>query len=263
MSRVLLIVCTYDGLETARDLERVLAAEDHNVEILYGPAAQAQLATEARADAQAVVLIWSHGAGGSAYIAHWRKQVEPARLIEIAVCDNFPTHPPRRWPVIDFANWKGRRGSAAWRALSERLKIIARAGELTKPGPVRAAMALGVASLAAVGGAAFVRVNEPPQPIVAVSSESPFAMGAAGFDGQGGPLRYAEPAGADDPDVVLGPLAPRMTPISTTAPRLARAHEVAAPVHARTAGLLGRIADMAEPLIDRVSGDDSEPQQAP
>lgn len=256
-----IIVCTYDGLDAARDLERVLAAEDHVVEILYGPAANAQ-AANARAGAQSVVLVWSRGAGGSSYIAHWRNNVEPARLIEVAVCDGWPTH-QRRWPVIDFANWKGRRGSAAWRALEERLRTIARANLPPKPVPTRAALALGAASLMAVGAAVFVRVNEAPQPIVAAApTQDQFALGPQSFEGQGGPLRYAEPAGMDDPDVRVGPFA-RATPITASVPRLLAVDDLAPPVQVRASGLLGRIVDIAEPLLDRVDGEHTEPQETP
>jgi hypothetical protein len=260
MSR-LIIVCTYDGLEMARALERVLAAEDHAVEILYGAAAQAQPAA-ARNGAEAVVLIWSRGAGGSAYIAHWRRDVEAARLIEVAVCEGWPTH-QRRWPVIDFSNWKGRRGSAAWRALAERLRVIARANDPDKPGPTRAAMALGAISLAAVGGALLVRVHETPQQAAVAPTQDQFAaLAVQDFDGQGGPLRYAEPAGMDDPDVELGPLAPRLSPIAANTPRLLHADTLAPPLRARSAGLLGRIADMAEPLLTRADGDGESEEQA-
>lgn len=253
------IVCSYDGLEAAHMLGRVLAAEEYEVEINHGRVAQAKLAAE-RDESEAVVLIWSPGATGASYILHWRQDVTPANLVEIAICDPWPSY-QRRWPVIDFSNWKGRRGSMAWRALSERLRTIARAHAPPKPTPWRAAMALGAASLMAVTGAILVRVNDTTHQISVAMDDTPAPTES--FDGLGGPLRATEPAGADDPDVVLSAMAPRLSAIAPAAPALLAADELTPDFRARSEGLLGRLVDMTEPLIGRVSGDRTEEQKAP
>jgi hypothetical protein len=255
------IVCSYDGLEAAHTLGRVLAAEDYEVEVNHGRVAQAQLAAE-RDATEAVVLVWSPGATGSSYILHWRQSVAAANLVEIAICEAWPQY-QRRWPVIDFSHWKGRRGSAAWRALTERLRAIDRANAPAKSAPWRAAAALGAASLMAVGGAIIVRVNDNTAQQITIAADDS-AINVESFEGLGGPAGLAlEPAGADDPDVVLGPVAPRVAPISTQQAALLRSADLTPSFRPRSEGLFGRIVEMTEPLLDRVSGDNSDEQEGP
>ncbi|MDX2274743.1 MAG: hypothetical protein NW206_04760 [Hyphomonadaceae bacterium] len=251
------IVCSYDGLDAAHTLGRVLAAEEYEVEINHGRIAQAKLAAE-RDAREAVVLIWSPGAGGAPYILHWRQKVAPANLVEIAICEAWPNY-PRRWPVIDFSNWKGRRGSTAWRALSERLRAIARSSAPARPAPWRSAMALGAAGAMAVAGAVLVRINDTTHTIDVAEDSS--VLDQQSFTGLGGPLSAMEPAGAGDADVVLGPVAPRLAPISTAQPRLLEAAELTPDFQARSTGLFGRIVDMTEPLLDRINRNDPAPPE--
>jgi hypothetical protein len=255
------IVCSYDGLEAAHTLGRVLAAEDYEVVVNHGRVAQEQLAAE-RDENEAVVLVWSPGAAGASYVLHWRTNVSASNLVEIAICEAWPQY-QRRWPVIDFSNWKGRRGSAAWRALTERLRNIDRANAPAKPAPWRAATALAAASAMAVGGALIVRVNDTTSHQITVAADD-HSVSVESFEGLGGPAGYGvEPAGADDPDVVLGPVAPRLSPISTSQPALLRSPDLTPSYRARTEGLFGRIVQMTEPLLERVSGDDTDEQNGP
>jgi hypothetical protein len=192
---------------------RLLAAEEHAVELCYGRASVAQLAG-ARTRNEAVLLIWSAGAPTAHYMTQWARSIDPDKLIEIASDDAWPQI-SRRPNVIDFNAWGGERGGSAWRALTERLKAIARASEPPKPAPHRAAMVLALASVAAVAGALAERVYDahhmieaPPDDLVA---EGPLFSD----EGQGGALIAIEPGAAEAgalrlsrPAALVQPLAP-------------------------------------------------------
>jgi|CXWL01.1.fsa_nt_gi hypothetical protein len=184
-----IIVCAYDGLKTGQTLQRLLAAEDHNVELLNGRSSTAALES-ARAGRQAVLLIWSLDAPSASYMLDWAQKIDPTRLVEVQRAPGAPRVEGRKASVIDFSSWSGERGGGAWRALIERLRIVQRACEPPKPVPMRAAMALGAASVMAVTGALVVRVNDSfngaPTEDVQVASTPIEELG------QGGPLRTLE-----------------------------------------------------------------------
>ncbi len=161
--------------------------------------------------------------------------------------------------MIDFIAWRGERGARAWNSLNERLRIIARAHEPAKPAPKRAVMALGIASIAAVGGAAIVRVHETPgSAIAATETTEPVEQIIAIADpevGLGGPLSVApEPPSAEEFEIRPLP-SPRFTPLElTAAPDLIEIPEYVAPV-IRPPTLLERLSAL-NPLRDVSLRDD-------
>lgn len=206
------IVCTHDALPTAETLARILGAELYDVRLSYGRHSLTEM-KEAREAREAVVLIWSYDAPGAHYMLEWALAIEPSRLVEIARAPGYPRL-TRRAPVIDFSTWRGERGGRAWHMLAERLRSVTRALEPSRPPPRRAAMALGLASVAAVGGAVAVRVNdvfEPPEPEAQLQAVVGVADPGAGM---GGAVVAVEPASIEDVRFRAGPFAPRMTPLA-------------------------------------------------
>ena len=245
------IICTYDAVKTAQTLARVLSAEGRQVDVNHGRGAVALL-HQARVNAEAVVLIWSLDAQSATYMWDWQNLTDPARLIEIARGPAYPSLGKRRAPVLDFSAWNGERGGPAWRALHDRLRTIGRPYEPARPAPKHAAMALGAVSVLAVGAALVVRVQEALQPDAAPQADRVSIADAGMLDGTGlgGPLRYMEPASADDIDVRLNPmLRAELAPSASFAAPM-DAH-VAGPVSARAPQLLERLGDLAEPLLNR------------
>jgi hypothetical protein len=204
-------VCTHDAKKLADTLVRLLEAEQHAVRLTYGRQSLAELeaAKEAR---DAVLIIWSPDAPSQTYMLEWARNIAPERLIEIALAPGWPRI-DRKAPVIDFTTWRGERGARAWNALNDRLRAVARALEPPKPPPKRAALALGLASVAAVGVAAVVRMNEPAdapalaeEPLQTAHGEEPLGVGV------GGPLDAVEPPSADEPLLQRLPN-PRFSPL--------------------------------------------------
>ncbi|MEJ0059496.1 MAG: hypothetical protein WDM79_07965 [Terricaulis sp.] len=200
-------------MKTAHKMMRLLAAEQHSVELCFGRASLAQLET-ARGLREAVILIWSAGAPTAHYMMQWARGIDPARLAEIGSGAARP-HLERRTHVIDFNSWSGERGGSAWRALEDRLRAITRATEPTRPPPHRAALVMGLASLAAVGGALTERIynahhtlDAPPDNLVA---ETPISFD----EGQGGALDAIEPGlSLDDGMLHLAHPAPHIAPLA-------------------------------------------------
>ena len=183
------IVCTHDAVQFAETLMRLLGAEQQQVRLSYG---RASLDDIGRAESahEAVLLIWSWDAPSQHYMREWARRIEPGRLIEIARAPGAPRS-DRRGPVIDFTQWRGERGGRSWNMLGERIRAISRALEPAKPPPHRAALALGLAGIAAVGGALFVRVNEAGE-ASAPSATLNIALSDESV-GVGGPLEVVEP----------------------------------------------------------------------
>lgn len=200
------IVCTYDGMPLAETLMRLLEAQEHAVRMSFGRASANDL-DAAKASSDAVLLIWSADAPGQHYMKEWAKQIPEHRLVEIASAAGWPRS-DRKAPVIDFTTWRGTRGARAWNTLTERLRQMQRAIEPQRPPPKRAALALGLASLAAVSGAIMVRVNQDAVPQFA-PTESGDMQSIAVIDdpsvGVGGPLRAVEPASLDELTLELSP----------------------------------------------------------
>lgn len=196
------IVCTYDAVKTAQTLQRLLAAEDHNVELSNGRGSLAMIdrAIEQR---EAVLLIWSLDAPSASYMLDWATRIDPSRLVEVSRAPGAPRVEGRKAPVIDFSSWSGERGGNAWRALVERLRVVARACEPPKPPPMRAAMALGAASMMAVAGALVVRVNDDLNATPTENANAQVAEAPIVDLGQGGPLAAVEPASYEDETITF------------------------------------------------------------
>lgn len=208
------IVCTHDAAKLAEMLTRLLEAEQHQVRLLVGRQSLADL-EEAKTSRDAVLLIWSANAPSQHYMREWARNIPPARLIEIARAPGWPDA-PRKAPVLDFIAWRGERGARAWNALNERLRAVTRVYEPAKP-QGRAAMALGLASIAAVGGAMIVRLNEAPAPVTAASEDSEPAVAMVDpASGVGGPLDAVEPPSVEELDAVRRVPTLRFTPLEPT-----------------------------------------------
>jgi hypothetical protein len=192
------IVCAHDALKLAEMLMRLLEAEEHQVRLLVGRQSLADL-EPAKTTRDAVVLIWSANAPSQHYMREWARNISPMRLVEIARAPGWPQS-ERKAPVIDFINWRGERGARAWNALNDRLRAVARVMEPPKPAQNRAAMALGIASIAAVTGAAMVRMHEPTTPVAEAPEATEQVLAAAPDPsvGLGGPLDAVEPASAEE-----------------------------------------------------------------
>jgi hypothetical protein len=187
------IVCTHDAVGFAETLMRLLAAEEHQVRLTYGRTSISAL-EEAVAERDAVLLIWSYEAPGQHYMLEWARGIDPSRLVEIARAPGAPLSDRRAHP-IDFSAWRGERGGRAWNTLNDRLRSVSRAMEPPKPAQMRAAVAMGLMSAAAVTGALFLRANEPgiaaaPEQMAATNEISEIAVG--------GPLFAVEPASMDE-----------------------------------------------------------------
>lgn len=188
------IICTHDAAKLAETLTRLLEAEDHRVRLTIGRQAMGELEA-ARETKDAVVLIWSSDARSQTFMLEWARQIEAARVIDITLTPDWPRI-GRKVTAIDFAHWRGDRSErAAWKALNDRLRGVARALNPPKPPPKYAALALGMASVAAMTGAVFLRVNDVGAP---QSAGTPTAgdefVAADPQTGLGGPVLALEPA---------------------------------------------------------------------
>lgn len=247
------IVCTHDAVSFAETLARLLSAEEHLVRLHYGRHSLSEL-DAARASSDAVVLIWSKDAPSQHYMLEWMRGMDPVRLIEVARAPGAPARAERRAPVIDFANWRGDRGSRPWGALNERLRTVARALEPPKPPPKRAALALGLASIAAVTSAMFVRADQQQFVDVAPAAPEPAVADVSDGAAMGGPLLAHEPASAVDP-IQVRPVGARLPRIEITEPPDLPPLGTLAEFDLREPTLLERIGDIGL-LRDR--GPDSE-----
>lgn len=201
-------VCTHDAKKLANTLVRLLEAEQHRVRLIFGRQSLAEL-EGAKSAREAVLIIWSPDAPSQTYMLEWAHNIDPSRLIEIALAPGWPRI-NRKAPVIDFSGWRGERGARAWNALNERLRAVARVLEPPRP-QKHAALALGLASMAAVGVAAVVRVNDTPAP--PEPTQEPFEMTMnEEVIGLGGALVAIEPPSADEPELQRLPN-PRFTPL--------------------------------------------------
>jgi hypothetical protein len=213
-------------VKLAEMLMRLLEAEEHQVRLVHGRQSLADL-EEAKTSRDAVLLIWSANAPSQHYMREWARHIPSGRLIEIARAPGWPTS-ERKAPVLDFINWRGERGARAWNSLNERLRIIARAMAPAKPPPSRAMLAMGVASIAAVGGAVMVRMNDSaPAPELTADAGEPSLVAVDPDLGVGGPLGAIEPASVEEIERIANP---RFTPIEPiAAPDFADIPEYTAP----------------------------------
>jgi precorrin-6x reductase len=235
------IVCTYDAVKFAEALVRLLEAEQHNVSLWYGRQSLRAM-NEAKATRAAVLLVWSCDAPSQHYMLEWANGISPDRLVEVARAPGAPQL-DRLAPVIDFSQWRGERGGRAWSNLSERLRAVARVLEPPKPPPKQAILAMGLASVAAVGGAFVVRVNEPQ------SVTAPAQVALAEDLGIGGAVEAVEPASAEDLEWIEPVRVLRYDPIEASAVQLVDRPVPELP-DIRAPTLLERLADL-NPLRER------------
>ena len=242
------IVCThdaiYDPLKTAETIARLLEAEEHQVRLVYGRQSLAELEV-AKAARDAVMLIWSPDAPSQHYMLEWARHIHPLRLVEIARAPGWPRI-ERTSPVIDFGAWRGDRGARAWGQLKERLRTVTRDLEPAKPPPKQAALALGMAGLAAVTGAVIVRATDP-QEMPGMVLEAPAANIATIEETSdiplGGPIAIIEPASVEDLEPVELIAPPRFTPLDLSAPDLVELSDYTPP-EIRAPSLIERIIDL-------------------
>lgn len=190
------IACTYDALEFAESLTRLLEAEEHSVRLSYGRQSLAAL-DEAIASQAAILLIWSNDAPTSHYMREWARQARPERLVEIARAPGAPRI-ARQTPIIDFSNWRGQRGGREWNALKDRVRAVERELFPPKGPPKQALMAMGLASVAAVGGAFMVRMHAVENGAQIAEATPIMVADVSGSDGIGGAVQAMEPPSAED-----------------------------------------------------------------
>lgn len=210
------IVCTYDAVKLAETLMRLLEAEEHQVRLCFGRNSLNEL-EQARAAAEAVLVIWSPDAPSQHYMLEWSRSIDPQRLVEIARASGWPRG-ERNAPVIDFMSWRGERGARAWNALNERLRAVARHIEPPKPPSKQATLALGLASIAAVSGAAFVRMGDAPSvaPQVETGAATSVIARVEPETGVGGALTLEEPPSEEDLQRAMTVQAPRIAQLEIT-----------------------------------------------
>lgn len=221
------IVCTHDAAKLAEEITRLLEAEEHRVRLTYGRQAMLEL-EDAKGARDAVLLIWSPNARSQSYMLEWARNIEPARLIEIAKGTSDHPAVKRLAAVIDFSTWRGQRGARAWKALTERLGTITRIFEPPEPMSARTLMTAGFATAAAAAGIFVMHANSPvaqdlitPVPLEDVALVDPNA-------GMGGPLSAIEPASLDD-DVLRLRHYPALAPLPETSAPLSELVEYQEP----------------------------------
>lgn len=238
------IVCTHDALKFAETLTRLLEAEQHAVKLHCGRL-QAQGALDgAVAEKTAIVLVWSADAPSQHYMLEWGQTIPASRLVEVARAPGAPRL-NRNAPVIEFTQWRGERGGRAWTILGERLRNVERTLFPPKAPPTQALMALGLASVAAVGGAFMVRVDEQ----MPLASESPLAAAELGVAevALGGAFLAEEPPSIED---ILDLPRVRFAGIDLVRPAELSQLELADLPELRDATLLERLSDL-NPLRGR------------
>ncbi|PZO52902.1 MAG: hypothetical protein DCF16_08130 [Alphaproteobacteria bacterium] len=244
------IICTHDAAKLAETLTRLLEAEEHRVRLTIGRQAMGEL-QGARETKDAVVLIWSPDARSQTFMLEWARQIDATRVIDITLTPDWPRI-GRKVTAIDFAQWRGDRSErAAWNALNDRLRGVARAINPPKPPPKYATLALGLASAAAMTGAVFLRMNDVAAPSSSGAPTAGDQLVAADPDtGLGGPVLALEPASVGEWGIPARnfPDAPLIR--DTGGPELMNAPEPIGYLELRDATFLERLSAI-NPLRDR------------
>lgn len=222
------IVCAWDAIDKAREIERLLEAETYVVTVATGLASLADLDDETRGP-EVMLFVWSESRA-SPYVRRWLEASPPEAIVELRLGDHVPELEHRREDPIDFTSWKGVRGGECWKELDRRLKRIATEGkpriEPVVPAIVLAS-ALGLAFVAAAGVRVFDHGSDqaaaapsntqtitaavlPPAPIIERGGISPAAL-------------LIEPESSDDVVISTQPIRMRPLPrdigvVSTLAP---------------------------------------------
>lgn len=198
------IVCAWDSLDRAHEMERRLGAEGHVVSVACGLAALDDL--ENRSDArECLVCLWSEYAIDSSFVWQWIDATDPAMIVELRLGDSAPHMKNRHEEPIDFTRWRGDRGNACWKEFEQRIRRVS-AGEIGGPRiePVRAAIAFSMLAALVTGAAVGVRMFDAPDTQTAAASTTPTAPvlptdpATNHMGGLDASLPYVEPADADD-----------------------------------------------------------------
>jgi hypothetical protein len=253
------IICTFDAETFSREVARVLSALDYRVDVCVGRAYEPLVET-VRERREAVVLVWSRDAIAQHYMRRWLAETPIERLVEITRTHSYPQLPERRHP-IDFSNWSGIRGGAAWRNFEERLRAVERVIEPPKPQPIRAALTMGAVSaglLVSAGVARFAHDTPQLAPImpnddeaIAQTAQQTQAVSVES-SALGGPLDAIEPNSLDG--LELSPLASRIRGVETASINLNSTADLLAPMSYRDPSLLGRISDLAQSGLREIGG---------
>lgn len=241
------IVCTHDAVNFAESLARLLGAEQHNVRLSYGRLSPLEI-DASRAAHEAVLLVWSYDAPGSHYMMEWARSIDPDRLVEVARAPGAAKI-ERRAPIIDFTQWRGERGGKQWNALDDRLRTVARVLDPPKGPPKQAVLALGLASVAAVGGALFVRVNEAPPPSVPAPIEHESIIALSDEVAVGGAIEALEPPSFEE-DILVRAYGRGLGRIDTSLAEPLDAPIVAPELELRAPTLMERLSAL-NPLRDQ------------
>lgn len=200
----IITVSTHDAKKLVAELVRLLEAEEHRVRVICGRHPHTEIEA-AKTSRDAVLMVWSKDAPSSTYMLEWLRQSDATRLIEVATSPGWPGRKDRKAAVIDFSNWRGERGGRAWNALNDRLRAVANVIDPPKPPAKHAAIALGVASIAAVVVAVGVRSNETPLGAPTLEPQQTAQQLEAPTVAVGGAVYATEPASLEDlalvPDV--------------------------------------------------------------
>lgn len=204
------IICTHDAAKLAETLTRLLEAEEHRVRLVIGRQALAELEA-ARTTKDAVLLIWSPDARSQTYMLEWARQIDASRVIDISLTPDWPRL-GRKVNAVDFSQWRGERSErAAWNSLNDRLRGVSRALNPPKPPSKYAALALGMASAAAMTGAVIMRINDTRLPGGEEDAAQERLVADDVSAGLGGPVLAVEPASLEDQIIVRNfPDAPLM-----------------------------------------------------
>lgn len=245
------IVCTYDAAKFAETLTRLLEAEQHAVR-LYCGRLQSQGALEAaKSEKSAVVLVWSVDSPSQHFMREWADAVPASRLVEVGRAPGAPRL-NRNAPVIDFTQWRGERGCRAWTILNDRLRLVERAMFPPKGPPTQALMAMGLASVAVIGGAVVARMDAQ-NPVLGESAHEIAQAGGSRESHEsetafGGAMLAEEPPSVDDIELELPRT--RFAGIDLGRPIDVRPLDFAELPELRDATLLERLSDL-NPLRGR------------
>lgn len=240
------IVCTYDALKFAETLTRLLEAEQHAVRLHCGRLQALGGLEAAVSEKTAIVLVWSADAPSQHYMLEWGQSIPASRLVEVARAPGAPRL-NRNSPVIDFTQWRGERGGRAWTILSERLRVVERTLFPPKAPPKQALMAMGLASVAAVGGAFMVRMDSDA-PVQNENSPAVAERVDVSEVALGGAIEAEEPPSAED--IVLDLPRVRYAGIDLDSPIELRQLDFTDLPELRDATLLERLSDL-NPLRGR------------
>lgn len=233
---------------------RLLEAEQHRVRLTIGRQAMGELEV-ARETSDAVMLIWSPDARSQTYMLEWAKQIAPHRLVELTLTDDYPKFARKAAAAIDYSNWRGTRGTSQWNALNDRLRAVARALNPPKPPSKYAALALGMASAAAMTGAVVMRMHDTSLPLAGADTAQDTLVAADPSTGLGGPLSAVEPDSLEDQVLNF-----RRLPNAAALPRAAYAPLARAPapveIELRQETLLERLNNL-NPLRQAAESDQS------